>query len=130
MDFDALRADLRTELNKVVERVMGMFGLASARTLTNDDDNAIEEDTLDMEWGGTGVLFSLYKYSLLLAKEKATASPNWLEEALKDALDNNIKARDGATGQHVTFWRSKVIGVSTLACLNILKDTGKKDIDF
>ena len=39
-----------------------------------------------MDIGSTGVIFGMYKYSLLLQYEGANKEPNWLEEEIEHAI--------------------------------------------
>ena len=72
----------------------------------------------------------MYKYSLLLKKETDHLAPNWLELALHDAIQTNMDLAankvqlDGEESkkEKSSFYQSTSIGISTLACLNLLKD--------
>ena len=47
-----------------------------------------------MSCGSAGVLFGLYKYSLLLDKETGGLGPDWLDEILKQAVPENCDISD------------------------------------
>ena len=40
--------------------------------------------------GSPGILYALYKYSLLLRKETNNIKPDWLEPKLQQAIDKNM----------------------------------------
>ncbi len=82
-DVLLLRKHLRCGLNSLVEMTMAKIPVLSEFKLTSADEKMVDTSILT---GSTGVLFGLYKYSLLLREETGCAGPNWLDETLSAAI--------------------------------------------
>ena len=75
--------------------------------------------------GSAGVLYALFRYSLLLNNETNHMEPSWLDMRLHPAIDYNLKLAnsrvcDGAI-EKPSFLTSHTIGLTTLSILNILR---------
>jgi hypothetical protein len=72
-----------------------------------------------MQTGSAGILFGLYKYSLLLKKQTSNLEPNWVEQSLKVGIDMVLSEAcdDTEVFQTNSFLSSQIIGTSTLAVL-------------
>ncbi len=72
------------QLNFLVAWVIEKFDLLSTKKVRKDRKTF---DDYEMYAGAGGVLYGLYKYSLLLGKETDYKEPNWLEPMLKKGLN-------------------------------------------
>jgi hypothetical protein len=86
--------------------------------------------------GSGGVLYGLYKYSLLLDKETGKVQPCWLDELIKPAILDNTKLvpnfcifEDGVKEEYCSFFKSHSVGLAVLEILNLSK-RGLKNLDL
>jgi hypothetical protein len=79
--------------------------------------------------GSSGVLFCLYKYSLLLNQETGGLEPRWLDHKLSKTIEETVsEVSTQKKGQpFASFLRGQVVGPCTLAALNLLKE---KEVDL
>jgi hypothetical protein len=67
--------ELRVKLNTLVVKILDNFDRVSKKCLTSDEE---EKDDPTMYRGSAGVIYAMYRYSLLLYEETGRQEPNWL----------------------------------------------------